>query len=152
MRWWTSRGPRTTGPSPYTRRSAARRSARAWAAARRTPSRRPRSRRSTRCPRKASHGDGAGERRDGTMYLKSITVRGFKSFPDRTRLEFGPGVSVIVGPNGSGKSHVTDAGLWALVVQSMVAFRDASIAEEIFGDAPGRPAHHRHDVAGMPDA
>ncbi len=43
------------------------------------------------------------------MHLRSITLKGFKSFPDRTRLEFGPGVSVIVGPNGSGKSNITDA-------------------------------------------
>ena len=49
-----------------------------------------------------------------SVYLKSITVKGFKSFPDRTKLEFGPGVSVVVGPNGSGKSNVTDAVLWAL--------------------------------------
>ena len=48
------------------------------------------------------------------MHLRSISMKGFKSFPHRTKLEFAPGVSVIVGPNGSGKSNVTDAVLWAL--------------------------------------
>src|SRR5918996_372078 len=57
------------------------------------------------------------------MHLRSVTLKGFKSFPDRTRLEFGPGVSVIVGPNGSGKSNVTDAVLWAMGEQSPLAVR-----------------------------
>src|SRR6202012_4336449 len=80
------------------------------------------------------------------VYLKSITVKGFKSFPDRTKLEFGPGVSVIVGPNGSGKSNVTDAVLWALGEQSPGAIRGQSMQDVIFGGAPGRQAGGHAEV------
>ncbi len=80
------------------------------------------------------------------MYLKAIVLKGFKSFPERTRLEFGPGVSVIVGPNGSGKSNVTDAVLWALGEQSPMAVRGQSMQDVIFGGSPGRQAARHAEV------
>ena len=71
------------------------------------------------------------------MYLRSIEMKGFKSFPERTRLEFSPGVSVIVGPNGSGKSNITDAVLWALGEQSPAAVRGASMQDVISAGGEG---------------
>ncbi|MGI8573506.1 MAG: chromosome segregation SMC family protein [Solirubrobacteraceae bacterium] len=80
------------------------------------------------------------------MHLKTITLKGFKSFPDRTRLDFTEGVSVVVGPNGSGKSNITDAVLWALGEQSPVAVRGQSMQDVIFAGAPGRQAASSAEV------
>src|SRR6201994_3550319 len=78
------------------------------------------------------------------MYLRSITMKGFKSFPERVSLEFSPGVSVIVGPNGSGKSNITDAVLWALGEQSPGAIRGASMQDVI--SAGGRNTGQRREA------
>ncbi|MEA2308428.1 MAG: chromosome segregation protein, partial [Thermoleophilaceae bacterium] len=80
------------------------------------------------------------------MHLRSITVKGFKSFPDRTKLEFTPGVSVIVGPNGSGKSNITDAVLWALGEQSPLAVRGQSMQDVIFAGGHGVPSRNSAEV------
>src|SRR6201990_2678802 len=80
------------------------------------------------------------------MHLSSISLKGFKSFPDRTRLSFTPGVSVIVGPNGSGKSNITDAVLWALGEQWPVAVRGQSMQDVIFAGAHGVQARAEAEV------
>jgi chromosome segregation protein len=80
------------------------------------------------------------------MRLKAIAMKGFKSFPERTRLDFGPGVSVVVGPNGSGKSNVTDAVLWAMGEQSPLAVRGQSMQDVIFGGGRGVQARSAAEV------
>ena len=72
------------------------------------------------------------------MHLKSLSMAGFKSFADRTRLEFEPGVSVVVGPNGVGKSNIVDAVAWALGTQAARGLRTDKMEEVIFAGAASR--------------
>src|SRR5438128_11029288 len=73
------------------------------------------------------------------MFLRSLSLRGFKSFAEKTTLEFAPGISVIVGPNGSGKSNIVDAISWVLGEQGPRALRGGQMADVIFAGSPARP-------------
>src|SRR3954449_8710388 len=81
------------------------------------------------------------------MFLKSLTLKGFKSFAETTVLEMEPGVTVVVGPNGSGKSNVVDAIGWVLGAQAPSAVRSQKMDDVIFAGTAKRPALGRAEVS-----
>ena len=81
------------------------------------------------------------------MFLKSLSMKGFKSFADATRLDLEPGITVVVGPNGSGKSNVVDAIGWVLGAQAPSIVRSKAMDDVIFAGTSQRPALGRAEVA-----
>lgn len=81
------------------------------------------------------------------MFLKRLTIKGFKSFADQAVLDVEPGVTVVVGPNGSGKSNVVDAITWVLGAQAPSAVRSQKMDDVIFAGTAERPALDRAEVS-----
>ena len=128
------------GPPPAARRPAAPTAPRRWSAARRLAA-----------PPAPRRGSAARRLAAGTLpctvFLKSLTLKGFKSFADATTLDLEPGVTVVVGPNGSGKSNIVDAVAWVLGAQGPRTVRSARMDDVIFAGSARRPALGRAEVS-----
>ena len=83
----------------------------------------------------------------GPVHLKTLTIKGFKSFASSTTLRLEPGITAVVGPNGSGKSNVVDALTWVMGEQGAKNLRGGSMADVIFAGAGSRPALGRAEVS-----
>jgi len=81
------------------------------------------------------------------VYLKNLTLKGFKSFADKASIDLEPGVTVVVGPNGSGKSNVVDAIAWVLGAQAPSAVRSQKMDDVIFAGTSDKPALGRAEVS-----
>src|SRR3954453_24200201 len=137
MSWSRRPGPITTAASRRRRWSRAGSSAGVRGRARR-PRSRPRLTRPCAAPpavlRRTTE-----RRSDAAMHLKTLRMRGFKSFAQSVELTFEHGIAVVVGPNGSGKSNIADALQWAMAVQSPAQLRAPSGQDVLFGGTDSRP-------------
>lgn len=88
-----------------------------------------------------------GAVRVAPVHLKTLTIKGFKSFASSTTLRLEPGITAVVGPNGSGKSNVVDALTWVMGEQGAKNLRGGSMADVIFAGAGSRPALGRAEVS-----